>query len=255
MQNADPRAWYDHVVDLNIFHAFDALLIKQRTDLLSYAGVVEGDRTGHLPSHQFVKFDVPLETGHLLPFGQTRRVGNFTRAEWEERFQPGQAFKPISVPKGFFRCAAWHINLSGIEAVQPYVVEPETKLPKLLISDTAGYHPLMTHRANLHSIVSQIDTSFKLTGPNNCSSEFLLESLYAAAFLLIREDYENQRKACGWLRNVGLKVSDHCGTFPGNVTLAQFPLDNVESESRRLPTGRIENEAVRCKRPSIDFRP
>lgn len=42
MRDADPRAWYDHVVDLNIFDAFDALLIKQRTDLLSYAGIVEG---------------------------------------------------------------------------------------------------------------------------------------------------------------------------------------------------------------------
>ncbi len=236
MTDPDPRAWYDHVVDLNIFDAFDALLLKQRTDLLGYAGLEDKDRSGRLPARQFVWFDMPLAGGHLVPLGRVKSVK-----------------KNDPVEKGYFRCAAWHLNLSGIQAVRHYAVDPETKFPASLHDN--GSHPLWQHRAHLHSVVSQIDTSFHLTGPTNCSPSFLLESLYAAAFVLVREDKANQSKACGWLKNAGLKVTEACGTFPGNVTLARLPLDNVESDAGRLPTGRAENEAVRCKRLSIDFRP
>lgn len=123
-------------------------------------------------------------------------MGNFTRAERGERVRSGNVFKPIPVPEGHFRCAAWHINLSGVEAVRRYVVDPDTKLPQLLVGDPSGKHPLMKHREALHSVVSQIGTNFKLNGPRNCSPAFLLNVVYSAAYVLVREDYENQTKAC-----------------------------------------------------------
>lgn len=217
------------------------------TDILGYAGITEGDRSGRLPSHQFVQFDIPLDTGLLSPFGQIRRVGEFTRVEQEERLRSGSAFKPIPVPAGHFRCAAWHINLSGVEAVRRYVVDPDTGLPQILVGDPSGTHPLMRHREALHSVVSQIGTNFKLSGPRNCSSEFLLNAVYGAAYVLVREDYANQNQACSWLKDAGLAVSAACGVFPGNRTLADLPLDKVEPDAGRLPTGRVRDESVRCR--------
>ena len=38
----EPRAWYDHFVDLNFLEAFDALLVRRRTDILGYAGIQRG---------------------------------------------------------------------------------------------------------------------------------------------------------------------------------------------------------------------
>ena len=239
MADPDPRAWYDHTVDLNIFEAFDALLLKQRTDLLGYAGLQEKDQSGRLPEHQFVWFDMPLEGGRLVPLGRAKPVRRVTDP----------------VEEDYFRCAAWHINLSGIQAVRRYVIDPETKLPKPITGDASGLHPLIQHRTHLHSIVSQIDTSFRLTGPENCSSSFLLKTLYAAAFVLVREDKENQGKACTWLEKAGLKVTEACGTFPVNTTLNDVPLDIVESDAGKFPTGRARSEAVRCKRLSVDMRP
>ncbi|MEK9142227.1 MAG: hypothetical protein AAB308_14325, partial [Nitrospirota bacterium] len=121
--------------------------------------------------------------------------------------------------------------------------------------DPFGLHPLMQHRTHLHSVVSQIDTSFRLTGPENCSPSFLLEALYAAAFVLVREDSDSQKRACDWLRHAGLDVTKACGTFPGNTTLTSVPLDIVESDAGKFATGRAKSEAVRCKRLSIDMRP
>ncbi len=247
MTAPDPRAWYDHIVNLNIFSAFDALLLKQRTDLLSYVAVEER-RTRHTPAKQFVRFDMPLESGHLVPLGRVRPVGEFTAEELAERFRSGKLFQPIPIPEKHFRCAAWHINLSGIEAVQPYTVDPTTKqVSPLPASDDHGGNPLIDHRARLQSVVSQIDTSFMLTGPNYCSSSFLLEALYAAAFVLVREDDVNRSKACHWLRSAGLKVAESCSTFPPNTTLKEVPLDIVESSAGKLSTGRAKSQAVRCK--------
>ena len=233
VSDPDPRAWYDHIVDLNIFDAFDTLLIKRRMDLLSYAAVQSSDGDSPLQFSPLVRFDLPLETGRLVPLGRMRPVGDFAAVEQAERFKSKKLSQPISVAKDNFRCAAWHINLSGLHAVKPHVVAPETQLPTPLGPRDIVGHPLVQHRGRLHSVVSQIDTSFMLTGPNNCSSEFLLESLYTAAFVLVREDYKNQSTFCTWLGDAGLKVSDNCGTFPGNVTLSHFPLDNVESDAER----------------------
>lgn len=245
MTDPDPRAWHDHIVDLNIFDAFDSLLVKQRTDILSYAAVQSTDGDGRLSRPKFVEFDMPFESGHLVPLGRLRRVGDFTADELAERFRSGKLFQPIPIPKGHFRCAAWHINLSGLQAVKPYVVDPETKIPAPLHDDLR--HPLWQHRAHLHGVVSQIDTSFKLSGPNNCSPSFLLEALYAAAFVLVREDHESQYAACTWLKQAGLRVTEACGTFPGNTTLNDVPLDIIESDAEKFETGRAKNKAVRCK--------
>ena len=249
MTDPDPRAWYDHTVDLNIFDAFDALLLKQRTDILSYAGVEVKTPDDPLPAKQFVLFDMPREYGRLTPLGRIRPVGKFTRDEITERFRSGKLSTPIKVPEDHFRCAAWHINMSGIEAVQPYIINPVTKQASPLPdSDDHVGHPLIDHRANLHHVVSQIDTSFMLTGPNNCSSSFLLESLYAAAFVLVREDEDNRRRACNWLKDARLKVAESCNTFPGNTTLKNVPLDIIEPTGVTIINARNKmSTSVRCK--------
>lgn len=242
----DPRAWYDHLADLNFLDAFDALLTRRRTDLLGYVGIREGDRTGRIPAHQFVEFDVPIALGAEAPMGQVRRVGDFTLAEMQERTNNRQLFQAIPIPPHHFRCAAWHINLSGVEAVARYVVDPSTGLAEPLIGDPQGKHPLMKHRQNLHSVVSQIKTDFKLTGLRNCSSQFLQEAIYAAAFVLVREDHQNRTRACDWFREAGLTVSGNCNAFPENRTLEVLPLD-IEPDSDGLPSVRARDEAVRCK--------
>lgn len=254
MWDPDPRSWYDHVVDLNVFEAFDALLTEQRTELLGSAGVETSLQPigPRLRSRQFVLFDRSFKVGSQE---RARRVGHFTGKELEEAFGSPKFLQETPVPPNHFRCAAWHLNLSGITSVVPYVIDPATKLPEPLSNRDIMNHSLVEHREKLHSIVSQIDTSFRLTGPTNCSSEFLLKSLYAAAFVLVREDHINQGTVCKWLKDAGLNVSDKCGAFPENITLRDLPLDSVERDAGLLATGRSKDGFVRCKRPTIDFRP
>lgn len=246
----DPRAWYDHLIDLNFLTAFDALLTRRRTDLLGYLGVQPYEQRPYPQERQFIEIDVPLAVGNEISLGQVRRVGDFTQEEIEARLRAGEAGKPIPVPPNHFRCAVWHINLSGIYAVLPYIENSESGRPERMPLGAHRDDPVSVYRQKLHRVVSQINTNFKLVGPAGCSPEFLQKALYAAAFVLVREDQNSRSKACRWMKEAGLATTDRCEQFPGNKAMQMLSLDIVEPDSALAEKGMAQHEAVHCRRES-----
>ena len=204
-------------------------------DLLGYVGIVEGgeaSRSGRLLSHQFVEFDVPINMRNNDSYSRIQRVN------------PNG--KPQKTPEGYFRCAAWHINLSGLSAVNRYEPDPKDGNPRFVRGDAHGQHPLMKYRETLHRVVSQIDTDFKLAGPSQCSPSFLQDALYAAAFVLVREDHDNRRKACDWLTNAKLNVPSACRQFPGNRSMQTLSIEQVTNAETPIEGQRERDESVKC---------
>lgn len=239
----NPRGFIDYTVDLNFLDAFDALLTRRRQDLLGYVGLGQrttsaggtfiGDSLGWIsvkglsderlaPVNQIVQVDVPTsmsKAGH--PWSLIRPVlqEQLSPKEFLARMRDGTLGAPPPVPDGHFRCTAWHLNLSGLMSVKPYVGEAG-KEPQRLRNDESGLSsPLLEHRAKLNWVVTQTDTDFKLAGPPNCAAKLLQDALYAAAFVTVREDHFNRPKVCEWFEKQGLPVSPECRTFPGNKSL------------------------------------
>ena len=263
----NPRGLIDYTVDLNFLDAFDALLTRRRLDLLAYVGLGQptpaaggkyiGDAVGWMsvkglsseilgPVNQVVQFDVPKSmslAGH--PWSLIRPVvrEQLSLKEVAARMSAGTFGAPPPVPEGYFRCTAWHLNLSGLMYVKPYVGDAG-KEPQRLRNDESGLSsPLLEHRAKLNWVVTQTDTNFKLAGPANCSPKLLQGALYAAAFVTVREDHFNRPKVCEWFEYQGLPVSSECRTFPGNKSL-DLAL-NLKIEGPQI-AGQAENSAVEC---------
>lgn len=237
----DPRGILDHIVDLNFIEAFDAVLIRRRADLLGYAGLGHRRGTGGSyigdfvqplflkdlgselisPATQLVEVDIPrdfLQAGH----GWSRiRPVILSTPKFDRKTM--RAIPPAAPPvdKAYFRCTVWHLNLSGMLDIKPYVAGPTPTEARRLQNDNAGReHPLLARRAKLQRLVSQIDTNFKLAGPPSCSSMLLQQAIYTAAFVVTREDHFNRKKVCEWFAGAGMPVSDQCLGFPESKSLA-----------------------------------
>ncbi len=263
----NPRGPLDYIIDTNFLNAFDAILMRRRLDLLAYVGLGQstvatgntyiGDALGWMsvkdlgsellrPATQLVQFDVPKSTsraGH--PWSLIRPViaPRLTPIEIAQQLRDGTLGVPAPVPDGYFRCTAWHLNLSGIMDVKPYVGEAG-KEPKRLPNNSDGLaSPVLEHRAKLNWVVTQIETNFKLAGPSNCTTKLLQDSLYAAAFLTTREDHFNRTKVCEWFERAGLAVSPECRLFPGNRSMnVQL---NLKSAAPKV-ADRTANTSVEC---------
>lgn len=239
----NPRGFFDYAIDMNFLDAFDALLTRRRLDLLAYVGLGQstspsgnqyiGDVVGWvpvkelgteplMPANQLVQFDVPKSTsraGHPWSLIRPVVVPELTLPEIASRLRDGTLGAPPPVPDGYFRCTAWHLNLSGQMAVKPYMGEAGSE-PQRLRNDDAGLSsPLLEHRAKLNRVVAQTETNFKLSGPANCSEKVIQDALYAAAFVVTREDHFNRPKVCDWFESKGLSVSTECLRFPGNQSM------------------------------------
>jgi NTE family protein len=253
---ADPRGLADFWVDLNFLDAFDALLARRRADLLATVGV--GTRTPGsgryigdgvqpvaapglsgdliLPIDKLVQIDIPISFTPGQPLSaQVRQVGTVSKLPDANPSRPA---------KGYFRCTAWHLNLSGLLSVRPYVGTLGHE-PQRLERMTDYDHPLIHHRIRLNRIVSQIDTNYKLKGPKHCSTQMVQDALYAAAFVAVREDHSNRTSVCNWFRTAGLAVADSCNSFPGNKTLESLNLSGIRA-SGPVVADRPGDQLVEC---------
>lgn len=112
---------------------------------------------------------------------------------YREDFNPG-----IGTPES---CTLWHLTFERLNFT------PSTK-------DSNGrpvgwekrYPESHDARERLTAVVSNIATNYKLTGPDNCSEEFLQDALYDAAHLLIAEDRFALEAAHTWFTAHGLEV-------------------------------------------------
>lgn len=235
----DPRGWFDHAIDQNMFAAFDALLLHRRANLLLSVGLAEefegndSPEIGDIPLQislddlgserlkairQVVEVDLP---GARLRYAGTpalpRPVGFQLQTAQEVR--QGKLPASVPIPPHHFRCKVWHINLSGVLDVKPFEGNVGENPVRLRRDDGGPKSPVLQHRARLKRLVSQIDTDFKLAGPRSCSSKQLQDALYAAAFVLTREDHLSRTQMCDWFEAAGLTVSKECRAFPGNRSL------------------------------------
>ena len=239
MWEPDPRGALGHLIDPNFADAFDALLVQRRANLLgllglsgpagipaSGAGSGVGDFEQRVsfdglpalsigPRAQMVEVDIPRDPyrASWLPI---RRAERCRLGDCPPGTQPGTA--PPPAPE-FFRCTAWHINLSGLMGIRSFVGEPGGQ-PRRIPNDEEGLrHPILISRGRLHYLTSQIGTNFRLEGPSGCTREVLQDSLYAAAFIAVSEDHATRTQACEWFSRAGLEVPDQCTEFPGNRTM------------------------------------
>ena len=236
----DPRSLSDHIIDTNFLDAFDALLLQRRGNLLASVGLGQspaggggyyigdtvlplslGDlgRESLHPAQQVVEVDLPGPMLHDQGISAAvRPVGKQKRTQQEIFLGKARVSEPV--PEGYFRCKVWHINLSGELDVKPFEGKPDEKPARLRNDDAGRNSPILQHRARLKRLVSQIDTDFKLAGPPSCSKKQLQDALYAAAFVLIREDHLSRTQMCDWFEEAGMLVPKECRAFPGNLSMS-----------------------------------
>ena len=235
---ADPRGIFSHVVDLNFLDAFDALLIQRRKNLLALLGLggeVRGGGGAYVgdvlqrvqfdglpamligPGRQVVEVDIPrdIRRDGTSP-DPIRRVDPCRLGECPPGVAPGKAAPPSAE---YFRCTAWHISLSGLMSIRSYVGEPGQE-PRRIPNNEAGLeNPVLLQRGRLQYVTNQIDTNFRLAGPENCSPELLQKVLYAAAFVAVQEDHASRTSTCSWFASAGLPPSKECAIFQGNRSM------------------------------------
>lgn len=237
----DLRGAFGRLVDSNFFDALDALLISRRADLLGYLGLEDSGSFGRRNAPQFVYFDAP---------NFSSRLGLATRVEAPEHLYPvasdptppAEIAAAVPVRDRNFRCAAWHLNLSGLEAIQNFAQAEGEDLPHPAPMDDA----LDEQRALHQSLIAQIATNFRLTGPEGCPSPLLDKALRESATVLVREDWRSRSAACSWLRANELEVSDDCGRYEPPGSIQRMPLRGVVVPVATGVGGAVD-ETVRCR--------
>jgi hypothetical protein len=124
-------------------------------------------------------------------------------------------------------CVTWHITFDRLLAIGRTDTHGflRNDLSEQVLSDIQYAH------GQLEATVKQIATHYKLTGPEECSPEFLQQTLYDAARLLITADRPALAEAYKWFEEHHLK-------------LAPFPAD-PEPYLVPLPV-RVSREKVSC---------
>jgi predicted acylesterase/phospholipase RssA len=235
----DLRGTAGRLIDLNALDSTDAMLVQARVALLAKMGLMDSGSFGRRNAPQFLFFDSgPLVLGSSQP----NRIGHSTL--YPTGYPETDALElaaSVPIPEYQYRCAAWHINLSGLTAIKHYAMARDGNPVPAKQSDAID-----EQRALTEYVVSQIDTNFKLTGPRNCKPAFLDQALREAAFVLVKEDYESQSAACRWLRAHGLAVADNCGAYVA-PTSARLPLSGRVVPVNVAPEGGMLTSAVQCK--------
>ena len=234
----DLRGTAGRLIDLNVLDSTDAMLVKARVELLAKLGLVDSDANGRRKAPQFLFFD---SGPPALDSNNPSRIGHSTLypTGYPETDALELAIR-TPIPEYQYRCAAWHINLSGLSAIRHYAIAQDGNPAPAKQSEE-----IAEQRALTEYVVSQIDTNFKLTGPRNCKPAFLDQALREAAFVLVKEDYESQSAACGWLRKHGLAVAESCGAHVA-PTIARLPLSGRVVPVNVAPGGGMLNSAVQC---------
>ncbi|MGF6276133.1 NTE family protein [Massilia sp. UYP11] len=241
LSKSDLRGVTGHLVDLNFFDAINAMLGVRRNDLLGYLGLDDGGSFG-LRGNQFVYFDAPVLSQKIQA---ARRVQ--PQAAIHPNYYavdlPSKIAAAEEIPRYQMRCAVWHINLGGLEAL-PVFEQPITaeELPKRIKPDDT-----LAFQRGLHdALVSQIGTSFRLEGPKKCSADFLRSALHKAADALVLEDYASRHSVCSWMQMHGLDVSDKCGRYVTPHLWTSQLTSTVEFVGPRTSLG-LETNEVNCR--------
>jgi predicted acylesterase/phospholipase RssA len=213
MRQSDRRNFGSVLLDLNFLDAIDAMLSNRRDQTLAQMGIRRDVALG--------QYNVELAPGlwdyKIRPY---RRVGRFPieyfhldgRAFAEARYAtPGNAvdFAAVRQPeRREFDCQAWHIALDDVQSIVPWREQGGQEKP--LDLNAAADKPVFAYRSRLARLVSQVATSYRLSGAPNCGQAQLQEVLYDAARIAVRQDRMSLAEVCGWFRARGLDAAGQC---------------------------------------------
>lgn len=213
MRQSDRRNFGSLLMDLNFLDAIDAMLSNRRDQTLAQMGIRRDVPQG--------QFNVELAPGlwdyKIRPY---RRVSRFSidyyhldgMAFTEARYltlNNALDFSEVRMPeRRQFECQAWHIALDDIQAIVPWRVRDGQETP--LDLNAADDKPVFAYRSRLGRLVSQVATSYRLSGAPNCGAAQLQEVLYDAARIAVRQDRMSLSTVCQWFRSQGLDGAGQC---------------------------------------------
>lgn len=213
MRQSDRRNFGSVLVDLNFLDAIDAMLSNRRDQMLAQIGIHRDVPQG--------QFNVELAPGlwdyKIRPYRRVSRfaIGYYTldgRAFTEARFltlADALDFSTARTPeRREFECVAWHIALDEIQSIVPARVRDGKEQP--LDLQAAADKPVFAYRSRLGRVISQVSTSYRLTGPPDCGPGQVQEALYDAARIAVRQDRGATPEICGWLGERGLAAGGQC---------------------------------------------
>ena len=240
MRQSDRRNFGSVLIDLNFLDAIDAMLSNRRDQTLSQMGIRRDAPQG--------QFNVELAPGlwdyKIRPY---RRISQFPvdyyhldgRAFTEARYFTQTNALDLSaarVPeRRQFDCQVWHIALDDIQAIVPWRVQAGEGKP--LDLNAEADKEVFAYRSRLGRLISQVATSYRLSGAPNCSQAQLQDLLYDAARIAVRQDRMSLAEVCQWFGQRGLDQGGQCHLedeplFRPELAVAPIrqPLNLTESE-------------------------
>lgn len=240
MRQSDRRNFGSLLMDLNFLDAIDAMLSNRRDQTLAQMGIRRDVPQG--------QFNVELAPGlwdyKIQPYGRVSRFAidyyhldgvAFTEASYLTQTNALDLSAVREPERRQFECHAWHIALDDIQSIVPWSVRNGQEKP--LDLNAAHDKAVFAYRSRLGRLVSQVATSYRLSGAPNCSQTQLQEVLYDAARIAVRQDRMSLAPVCRWFREHGLDGAGQCrledeplARLELNVVPIRQPLNLTQSE-------------------------
>jgi NTE family protein len=252
MRQSDRRNVGSFLVDLNFLDAIDAMLSNRRDQTLAQLGIQRDEPQG--------QFNVELAPGlwdyKIRPY---RRVGKISigyhvldgRAFTQARGLAVGDSLDFSSTRGpqreQFECVTWHIALDEIHSIVPWRMHTGQEHP--LDLKAPADQAVFAYRSRLGRIISQVSTSYRLTGPPDCSSQQLQDALYDAARIAVRQDRGATPEVCRWLVQRGLADPARCRMEAEPLVRAELKVAPIRAPSNLTEAEQNTDRFVRCVRP------
>lgn len=120
-------------------------------------------------------------------------------------------------------CKVWHISLHELRSVE---CARHQAVPQ---SDSShgdcNSKSVLDYRNDLWHIVTRINTDFDLKGPSGCDKEFLKQSLFDVAHILVHEDRTSLMQVCEWFKDAFPGQFEGCGNSISPQLIKKLPID------------------------------
>lgn len=240
----------DYIFDTNVFDGIDALSVRRRYSDLAVAGIVTPDAATFSVDPTYDP-EWPKSSRSMKEFryvglvGQGGAVNGYDRVAEMKLSHHENLYENPPVPKyskslpppiknvSTGSCIVWHISLNGIRSLG----YDESDISSKPGPHGERDHPALIYRNALWHTLTRVGTDFNLNGPKNCKREFIEQSMFDAATVLVREDRKSLRKVCNWF-------GEHLGTTSEGCLDKNQPL--IQKSLPVVITKDKDGEMVRC---------
>lgn len=237
---SDRRNFGSTLLDLNFLDAIDAMLSVHRDSTLESLGI---HRSG---SNR--RFDVDLGGGlieyDVAPYS---RVGSLEIGYHDQGGLASANGMGEASTARHFTCTTWHVPLQGVQSIWPWRMSSNRPIP--LDPKNERDRPVFAYRGRLERLVTQVDTSYKLSGPPNCSTELVRRSLHDVAHIAVRQDKDALDRICGWFGSRGIQL-DQCRPEPDPLVRSDLALEPIVSPRNRQALEQRIHRFVQCSEPA-----